>query len=236
MKIIISNNHIVVPMETNIGTKNVLLDTGAGQTVRFDRNITEFRTEDGVFKPNGRGMLADVIDPQAINNLVGMNISAILGPDFFKGKTITIDFKANEITFNEPMPENASPIDINTSLLGLPVLEMKINGHALRTAFDTGARYSFVESGKMAQLGLGNAYGTFKDYSPMFGDITADLHKCDLTLGTCQFADATVAACGDYDKAAALVRVQAFLGIDPFVKSGATLWISYPDKKMAVVK
>ena len=231
-----SNNHSFIPMGTNNGTKNVVLDTGAGLSLCFDSRITEFRAGDGVFSPNGLNAMAAMLDQGSINKLVGMEISAILGPDFLKDRNVLIDFKTNEISFNSPMPENASIVDIDTSFFGLPVLEMSVNGYALKTAFDTGARYPFVGSWKKNEVNLGNAFEQIEDYNPFKGYFTADLHKGNIALGTCEFADTTIAVGNVYDEASSMVHVDAFLGLDCLINAGCKLWLSYPTDMMAIAE
>ena len=231
MKFVNSNNHIILPVETNAGMKNALLDTGAGMTVCLDSQITELKLGDAVVRPWHIGL-----DYQAVNELVGMEIAIILGTDQFADKDILIDFATDEISFNAPKPQGGAVVDIDTSLMGLPVLRMTVNGHSLRAAFDAGAKYPFVASNTIAELNLGNVIGQFEDYNPTLGNFTPSLYKCNLSLGTCEFADTQIAASPAYDKAAARVNVQAFLGISPFAYAGARLWLSYPTQQMVIVK
>ena len=231
MEFVNSNNHIILSVETNAGMKNALLDTGAGMTVCLDSQITEFKLGDAVVRPRHIGL-----DYHAVNELVGMEISIILGPGQFADKDILIDFATGEISFNAPKPQSGAAVDIDTSLMGLPVLRMDVNGHSLKAAFDTGAKYPFVATNTIAELNLGNVIGQFEDYNPTLGNFTPSLYKGNLSLGSCEFADTQIAASQTYDEAASMVNVQAFLGISPFAEAGARLWLSYPTQQMVIVK
>ena len=237
MKFIIANNHIVIPVETDRGIKNVLLDTGAGTSVCLDNSISEIRIGENPFTFGMLSrLLAQKLDRRAINDLVGMEISAFLGPDFLEGRNALIDFENEEIYFNAPQPESGYSVEINTEFMGLPILNMSVNGTALRTAFDSGARYPFVKTDLENELALGEPYDEFDDYNPMFGHFVANVYKANINLGDCEFPNTPTATCAAYDNAANMVSVQAFLGIDCFISTGAKLWLSYPNQKMVIVK
>ena len=230
MKISISNNHIVVPVNTVSGPKKAVLDTGAGATF-FTKNGIDSGEVDGVtFQVIGSPFLGFIL-PNDLDELVGMHVDGFLGPSFLKASDIAIDMSAEDLHMEAECPEGASQIHIG-DFMGLPIFDMEFNGNKVRAAFDTGNRYPFLKMGLVERFGLEDTGEMIEDYNPMFGRFTAKVYKGDITIGGKTFRDCQITACKEYDQAASLIGVDAFMGIEPLKES--VIWFSYQNSLMAI--
>ena len=229
----ISNNHIVFEVETNAGKKNVLLDTGAiGFTPSFDPDVDEIII-------NGRSFYAALVDdpnlPAPINQLIGMNVSAFIGPDVLESMDVLVDLENNTIEFEASRPKGGLPI--NLGFAGrLPVVDMSVNGRTLKAGFDTGAQYPFVLTRLVDPLNLGESLGQFPDFNPHFGHFTPSLYRGNIKLGECALDCVNIAADPVYDRSVFGLGVEGFLGINCLIENKVKLWISYANEQMVIVK
>ena len=236
----ISNNHIVFEVETNAGKKNVLLDTGAGGTMSFDPDVYRLTINGKSFHAFRVDLGFDPNQPNPINQLIGMEVSVFVGPDILKTMDVLIDFENNTIEFDAARPENGSTIDLGFHL-GLPLLNMTVNGRELRVGFDTGAQYPFVLVDLVNELNMGESIGQFPDFNPCreIGHFTASLYNGNIKLGECEFDDVKIAVHPKYDlsfEINGLYDVDGFLGINCLIENKVKLWISYANEQMVIVK
>lgn len=228
------NNHIVLSLETNVGMKTVVFDTGAGTTSFYDDAVKKF-VFDGIehtVSPFGAILATTLAQKRKqVEELVGCEADGFLCPNSFN-TAFLIDFPNCSITLTDDYPhEEHEKIAIN-SLLGLPQFMMQINGEEMRTAFDTGNRYPFVRSHEVASLGLTPTDEMLEDYGPFFGEIQAKMYLGNIELGNALFLQTKIATSEQYDLAAGSVGVRAFLGIEPLKNS--EVWISYEKSVMVV--
>ncbi|MCF0231434.1 MAG: hypothetical protein HUJ63_04015 [Enterococcus sp.] len=230
MKISISKNHIVVPVNTVKGVKNAVLDTGSGATFFREKEIREGEV-DGVTFESVTLSLGSMLGSNDVNSLIGTHVQGMLGSSFFHAADMAIDLPGENLTMGAECPKGATKIRFN-ELMGLPIFDMQVNGKTVHTAFDTGNMYPFVKTLLVESFGLKDTGETIEDYSPILGNISAKVYKGDITLGDRTFKDCKIAASRTYDMAAGIAGVDAFLGLDPLKES--VIWFSYKNSLMAI--
>lgn len=212
------NNHILINIETNLGDKVCVFDTGSPLTFFFD-NVSEYTIEGRTYsvRPNPLAAMLAMVKPK-IEEMIGAAIDGIIGTDLILNNSVVINFPNKElhITSDKLQFGNSNPM---SDIHGLPIFEISINGVKLRAAFDSGAMYSFVSSNSVDKLGLKPLNRTFKDFNPMFGAFEISLFNGEIKVGETNLGLQTVAIGSGYDQSLQMIGVDAFIGNDALKNS-----------------
>ena len=122
------------------GEHRILIDTGAPSTIHRSGEI-QFCGDDYDCTVNYMGLKIS-----NISELLGMEITTLLGADILSEYKILFDYANKAVTFcKENLNFVGKTLDI-TAFMGIPILQMSVNNQELKFFLDTGARLSFLSS------------------------------------------------------------------------------------------
>jgi len=237
MKFNYINNHIVIPIDTKNGIKNVVLDTGNPTfTVLNDETINEISFCGVDFKLGPNFMVnpfRQMINWEQISDIVQTEIHGFIGFDFLSNYNLIIDLKNNEIIISDDNDGfYLSKIDF---FMNIPIIRMKIQDIEINAIFDTGAMYSIVNTNYINFLI--NKNKTINDYNPMLGKFTADLFEGNIKIKDFVIENAVIACSPKYDIAMQMVQgknINGFLGISTL--NDKIIFLSYKNKQLGLKK
>lgn len=212
------NNHILLTVETNLGDKVCVFDTGSPFTFFFD-NVSEYSIDGRAYSVRQNPMVAMLAQFKSkIEEIIGVTIDGFIGTDCIKNSHIVINFPSQELYISSDklqLEDYVSMSDIH----GLPIFEISINGVVLRAAFDSGAMYSFVSSHIVEKLGLVPLNQTIMDFNPMLGAFEISLFNGEIKVGETNLGLQTLAIGSGYDQSLQMLGIDAFIGIDALKNS-----------------
>jgi len=166
----IFDNHVIILMEG----KRVLLDTGAPTTISDGSSLQMMGINYNLpSKYLGFSM-------QEFNQLIGTEINILLGADILKNVNFLVEWDKKEIQFSSTpfMCKGVSiPVDF---YMGIPKIDLKVNGRGLKVFLDTGAKLSYLPSEITSRY---KRVGTAQDFYPLIGRFTTDIYEIEVGLG-----------------------------------------------------
>lgn len=179
-----NNGHIVIPVDG----KNMLVDTGAPTTV-YDSYLG--------------------VSVKELNALSGTMFDGILGMDQLSKSTLQLT--RNTIAIDEPMTLTLNEGVKMSDIMGVPTIEVEINGVICTALFDTGATSTYV-SNEVASTD--EPMGKIEDFYPMLGKFTSPLYKGQLTLAGQRIDMPLGSLPSELSLILKVMGVSAILGID----------------------
>ena len=231
MELNLSNNHILISVQTNLGEMICVVDTGSPLTFFFN-DVKEYSL-DGInynVCQNPMTQMIKQIKPQ-IDEMIGISIDGFIGADSMMNNNVVINFPKSQINFHADTLPMTNVIAMN-NIHGLPIFDISINGTTLRTAFDSGAMYSFVSSSLTEKLNLTPLNQTIMDFNPMFGTFPISLFSGEISIGNKNLGIQKIANGSAYDKSLQMLGIDAFIGIDTL--KDYIMGISYINGKFGV--
>jgi hypothetical protein len=147
------------------GEHRILIDTGAPSTIHRSGEI-QFCGDDYDCTVNYMGLKIS-----NISELLGMEITTLLGADILSEYKILFDYANKAVTFSkENLNFVGKTLDI-TVFMGIPILQMSVNNQELKFFLDTGARLSFLSSDITRNY---KCVGTEEDFYPGVGPFQTD--------------------------------------------------------------
>lgn len=212
------NNHILLTLETNLGDKVCVFDTGSPLTFFFN-NVSEYSIDGKVYSVRQNPMAAMLAQfKPKIEEMIGVAIDGFIGTDSIANSSIVINFPNKELHITSDTLQLENSIGMR-DIHGLPIFEISINGIVLRAAFDSGAMYSFVSSHIVDKLGLKPLNQTIMDFNPMFGTFEISLFNGEIKVGETNLGLQTIAIGSGYDQSLQMLGIDAFIGIDALKNS-----------------
>jgi len=167
------DHHILIEDEN----RTLLIDTGSP--------VTLFHGEEFEFLGTrvSKGLLP--VSPDAIGELLGMHIDALVGCDLLKHFAVLFDCHQGTITFSDEelsLPDSECiPL---SSTLGLPKVSLQMMGHDGRFFLDTGAKISYVKENVLNGL---TPDGQDTDFYPGFGQFETPVYSVLTSIGHQEF-------------------------------------------------
>ncbi len=168
------DGHPIIHNNNNV----ILIDTGAPSTIHITDSLT--------FLANTYSTTTDYMGMSiaAISEQLGMNITSLMGIDILSEYQLLIDYQNNNIGFSKNKIDlHGKEISI-TSIIGVPIIELVIDGKKLKFFLDTGAKLSYLSNT------ITNNYkstGTEKDFYPGVGEFETNCYKITTTIGENSF-------------------------------------------------
>lgn len=203
------DHHLII----NVGQLHVLIDTGSPVTLS-NNGIFEFM---GKQFPAQKSIAGKSIDD--ISGQVGRCVDVLLGMDVLKNFVLRIDLDKNTILFSDvDAPEEDSiPMTVR---MGIPTINMTVDGGSYTFILDTGAKISYIESNITH---CDTPIATLNDFNPLLGDFTTPIYAKDVKIGTktftCQFGNLPFMA----EKALSVSGFNGIIGYDIFQSYIVTL-------------
>jgi len=162
----------------NDGKKIILIDTGAPSTIHASSNLT-FCSDNYNCNINYMGLTVS-----NISEMLGKEITTLLGADILSNYKIFFDYKNEAIAFNK---QEISFEGIETAILnfmGIPIIELAIDSQRLKFFLDTGAKLSYLSES------ITNSYdsiGTDEDFYPGLGKFEIECFEISTSFGNKNF-------------------------------------------------
>jgi len=144
----------------NDGENIILIDTGAPSTIHASSVLT-FCSENYNCSTNYMGLTVS-----KISEMLGTEITTLLGADILSDYKILFDYKNEIIEFNkEAIALDGNEIGIS-NFMGIPIIELLIDNQKLKFFLDTGAKLSYLSGSITSNY---ESIGTDEDFYPGVG-------------------------------------------------------------------
>jgi len=152
-------------IKTDIYT--ILIDTGSPITIHNSRSFN--------FLSVNFDVQSNYLTILELVDLIGINITTLLGMDIISKYKPLFDYKNKIITFNnqEDNSFTGNSVDIN-SFMKIPTVELKINNKLLKFFLDSGAKHSYLLNNITQNY---TSAGIIDDFYPGIGSFTTDSFK-----------------------------------------------------------
>jgi len=147
------------------GSNIILVDTGAPKTIHLSPNL-EFL---GTFYQTTTNFEGKTIE--RLSDLLGTPITTLMGVDILRDFKILFNYKNKSISFtNNDFNFNGIEKSIS-SFMGIPIIELEIEGSPLKFFLDTGAKLSYL----LKKITKNHqSVGIEEDFYPGLGKFTTD--------------------------------------------------------------
>lgn len=149
------SQHMLIENES----RALLVDTGSPQSIHKDGEITIDGT---IFHVDKQLM---TVDPAYLSKKVGEEISGLIGMDILSNYEVWFDHKTGMMLLTDDDAFSNWPK--GGSLMGVPTLEMDVEGRKATMILDSGAQYSYI-SGRYIASQL-KPIATVTDFAPILG-------------------------------------------------------------------
>lgn len=154
-----------------------LIDTGAPYTASRTGRLSWGGTSHEVRKG---GYLGFNFDSLSAN--IGAQVDALVGLDRLSDTPMHFDLVSGRLEFGVATPAEGA-FSVDTGAMGMPVVNIRLNGQPAKSIFDTGAQYGYVMDEKYGDEV--HRTETFEDFSPILGDLRpTDAWKLGFKLGS----------------------------------------------------
>jgi hypothetical protein len=163
------DNHVIV----RAGGKRLLIDTGSPFSFG-DGGYLTILGEKRSFQQEFMGLNAG-----KLGGMIGTRIDMLLGNDVLRSLNFYIDWRSRKIRFSgRPFKENGVTLPL-TFVMGVPMVEVGVNGGILNVLLDTGAKLSYLDPELTS--GLRNL-GDILDFYPGFCQFTTGSFAVPVTM------------------------------------------------------
>lgn len=150
------------------GENKILIDTGAPSTIHTSESL-RFCSDRFSCSTNYLGLTV-----AKISEMLGTEITTLLGADILTEYKILFDYKNNSIAFSDQEIDiNGTEIDIS-NFMGIPIIEITIDNQRLKLFLDTGAKLSYLSNNL---TGTYESVGTEEDFYPGVGEFQTDCYE-----------------------------------------------------------
>lgn len=157
----------------------ILIDTGAPGTIHV---TNELRFMDSNFNASTDYM---GLTAAALSNMLGTKVTTLLGTDILSRFYVLFDYAGNAVTFStEEIPFEGDTVPLR-NVMGVPILEIEINGVTQSCFLDTGAKISYT--GEDTTEGLEDL-GTVSDFYTGIGEFETSTYTLDAKIGNREFS------------------------------------------------
>jgi hypothetical protein len=162
----------------NDGENIILIDTGAPSTIHASSVLT-FCSENYNCSTNYMGLTVS-----KISEMLGTEITTLLGADILSDYKILFDYKNKIIEFNkEAIALDGNEIGIS-NFMGIPIIELSIDNQKLKFFLDTGAKLSYLSGSITSNY---ESIGTDEDFYPGVGKFETECFDISTSFGDNNF-------------------------------------------------
>jgi hypothetical protein len=156
----------------------ILIDTGAPATIHISDTL-HFCSDNHSCSRNYMGLTV-----QKISDLLGTEITTLLGTDILSKYKILFDYRNESIVFDKnEIPFNGKEMSLS-GFMGIPVIELVIDCQNLKFFLDTGARLSYLSKDITENY---KVIGTEEDFYPGVGMFQTECCEIPTRLNQCEF-------------------------------------------------
>jgi hypothetical protein len=119
------------------------------------------------------------LSPEKLSELLGMEVTTLLGADVLAKYRVLFDYRNRRVQFSQsPIPFGGERMAI-TKFMGIPILELEVDGRQVKYFLDTGAKLSYLNR----EITLNHARaGTEEDFYPGVGRFSTDVFSIPTRL------------------------------------------------------
>ncbi len=160
------------------GENKILIDTGAPSTIHIS-NTLEFCSENFPCSTNYMGLTIP-----KISELLGTEITSLLGVDVLSHFKILFDYKNQFVVFSKQELDFVGTQISISRFMGIPIIRMNVDNQELKFFLDTGAKLSYLSQSFTANF---ESLGTVEDFYPGVGKFETDFFEISTFLGDDEF-------------------------------------------------
>lgn len=162
----------------NDGENIILIDTGAPSTIHASDSLN-FCSESFGCTTNYMGLTVS-----KISDMLGTEITTLLGADILSDYKILLDYKNQVIEFSKQEIEiDGTQADIS-NFMGIPIIKMTVDNRELKFFLDTGAKLSYLSDNLARNY---ESIGTDEDFYPGVGKFQTECFEVSTSFGNKNF-------------------------------------------------
>ena len=161
--------HLIIELDGN----SLLLDTGAPYTIA-NKGVIKFCNSND---PAAKNMTGVTITN--ISDLLKRKIDVLLGNDVLSLYHIRISRSVNTVNVNREIIDDVGITIPFEFLMGVPVIELKVENKMKKFFFDTGAQLSYVNKEAVVNHQM---LGVKKDFYPLIGEYETNFYELDAEI------------------------------------------------------
>lgn len=163
----------------NDGENRLLIDTGSPKTIHTSDSLN-FCSENFVCSTSYMGLTVS-----KISDMLGSEITTLLGADILTEYKILIDYQNEVIQFSKKEIDiEGTQVDIS-SFMGIPIIKIIINNQELKLFLDTGAKLSYLSDHLTS---IYESVGIEEDFYPGLGKFQTECFKIPTIFEKHEFA------------------------------------------------
>lgn len=160
------------------GEHRILIDTGAPSTIHASDSLN-FCSESFGCSTNYMGLTVS-----KISDMLGTEITTLLGADILSDFKILLDYQNQIIEFNkQEIDIDGTQADIS-NFMGIPIIKMNVDNQELKFFLDTGAKLSYLSDSLTSNY---ECVGTDEDFYPGVGKFETKCFEIPTVFGDNEF-------------------------------------------------
>lgn len=164
------DGHIIVSMNTF----DYIVDTGSSASFGHGDHIIINEKHFSLSKNDPSGITID-----SLNSLSGLQVHGLIGMDILI--RFDIKFTENQMIFSDT-PTSNDPTSIRLPIvemiLGVPIINLNIEGKTRRIFFDTGAKISYISEDLLVRKSIGK----MDDFHPLIGKYQTSIYHVNVKI------------------------------------------------------
>lgn len=162
----------------NDGENRILIDTGAPSTIHTSDSLN-FCSESFGCSTNYMGLTVS-----KISDMLGTEITTLLGADILSDYKIFLDYQNQVIEFSkQEIDIDGTQTDIS-NFMGIPIIKMTVDNQELKFFLDTGAKLSYLSDSLTSNY---ESVGTDEDFYPGVGKFHTKCFEIPTVFGDNEF-------------------------------------------------
>jgi hypothetical protein len=156
----------------------ILIDTGAPSTIHTSHSLN--------FCSDGFGCSTNYLGltVSKISDMLGTEITTLLGADILSDYKILLDYQNQVIEFSkQEIDIDGTQVDIS-NFMGIPIIKMTVDNQELKFFLDTGAKLSYLSDSLTSNY---EGVGTDEDFYPGVGKFQTECYEIPTVFGNTEF-------------------------------------------------
>jgi len=160
------------------GENRILIDTGAPSTIHSSDSLN-FCSDSFGCSTNYMGLTVS-----KISDMLGTEITTLLGADILSDYKILLDYQNQVIEFSKlEIDIDGTQADIS-NFMGIPIIKMTVDNQELKFFLDTGAKLSYLSDSLTSNY---ESIGTDEDFYPGVGKFQTECYEIPTVFGDAEF-------------------------------------------------
>ena len=169
-KLELFDGHAIIRDDVNV----ILIDTGSPITIHKEKSLG-FCGKEYTCSTSQMGL-----NSKELSRLLGMEVTTLLGVDVMKNYRVLLDYTSEKVVFTEGELEGFGERMEFTQFMGIPIIELNVDGNVGRFFLDTGAKLSYLKEALTAKY---KAVRTERDFYPNVGEFEVPVFDIEAKIG-----------------------------------------------------